>query len=83
MASEFWSKLSRWRLRAGSDCDMPLKAPAEPVFDITVTAVRDVPAPHETTALSNTLVLGQPAISALDELFDKAGIDRDLGGSPS
>jgi hypothetical protein len=46
-------------------------------------AVSEVPTHNETTTISKAVVLGLPAIAVLDELFEEAGIDRDLGNSPS
>lgn len=79
--SVLWKGLGGWGRRTWGDSlsQEPWKA----VQDVFEEAVSEVPAHNETTAISNAVVLGLSAIAALDKLFEEAGIDRDLGNSPS
>jgi hypothetical protein len=79
--SSFWKRLGGPGWRAADDS--PLQGLCETAQDVGEGAVGEVPAHNETASLSNPVVLGPPAIAALDELFEEAGIDRDLGRSAS
>jgi hypothetical protein len=79
--SVLWKGLGGWGRRTWGDSIS--QEPWKAVQDVCEEAVSEVPAHNETTVISNAVVLGLPAIAALDKLFEEAGIDRDLGNSPS
>jgi hypothetical protein len=74
-----WEMLSGWRRRAADPDDSLLQVRRSSDEDACEEAVREVRAHSETTSRESAVVLGLPATAALDELFDSAGIDRDLG----
>jgi hypothetical protein len=82
MAFALWSKISGWQRRAASQTDSPLEAPCKPTQDERKEReeiLSEVPAHIGTTSSAPVVVLGLPAVAALDELFETAGIDEDLG----
>ncbi len=82
MVSALWKKLSRWSLRAAGQVDFASAGRCKSVEDVREEkSVGEVAA--RTEASSNAVALSLPAITALDELFENAGIDRDLGNSSS
>lgn len=80
MVSALWRRLVGRGLR--SDTDLLVQVSPRTAQGGLEEAVKDLPVNNEMTTIANVVVLGSPAIAALDELFDRAGIDGDLSDSP-
>ena len=90
-----WKKVSGWGLRAPRRADtLPPYEPDQVVEDTGEVTVRvgtclvdgsngEVASCKQSATSSTSVILGWVATAALDDLFEKAGIDKELGVPPA